>query len=99
MKTDTDRHHEQISSVQKVFISQIKNVTDVMEELGNPFADTGTDLYMLDTKQIMPDSIVNTITTAENISKTQYQKSVAERINANSPAFNDIILKKQSTSV
>ena len=46
MKTkDTDRHHEQIPSVQKTFLCQVKGVTDVIEELGNPFADTSTDLY------------------------------------------------------
>ena len=53
-KKDTDRHHEQIPSVQKTFLSQVKSVTDVMEELGNPFADTSKDPYMLDTKRIMP---------------------------------------------
>ena len=47
------------------------------------------DLYTLDNKRIMPDSVVNTIRTAENIGKTQYQKFVAERINADSTSFND----------
>ena len=93
MKKDTDRHHEQIPSVQKAFILQVKNVTDVMEELGNPFADTGTDLYTLDTKRIMPDSVVNTIKSAENIGKTKYQKFVAERINGDSTTFNETIHK------
>lgn len=73
MKKDTDRHHEQIPSVQKAFISQVKNVTDVMEELGNPFADIGTDLYTLDTNQIMHDSVVNTIRTAGNIGRSLLQ--------------------------
>ena len=59
-KKDTDRHHEQIPSVQKTFLFS-SQVTDVMEELGNPFADTSTDLYMLDTKRIMPASVMNTI--------------------------------------
>ena len=52
MVKDTDRHHEQIPSVQKTFLSQVKSVIDVLEELGIPFADTSTDLYMLETKRI-----------------------------------------------
>ena len=41
---ESERHHEQIPSVQKTFLAQTKNVTDVIEELGNPFAETSTDL-------------------------------------------------------
>lgn len=92
-KKDTERHHEQIPSVQKTFLSQVKSVINVMEELGNPFADTGTDIYTLDTKQIMSDSVVDTIRSAEDIGKTQYQKFVAERMDGNVTAFNDTIHK------
>ena len=41
-KKESERHDEQIPSVQKTFLPQTKNVTDVIEEHGNPFAeDTG----------------------------------------------------------
>ena len=92
-KKHTERHHEQIPSVQKTFLSQVKSVTDVMEELGNPFADTSTDLYTLHTKLIMPDSVVHTVRTAEELGKTQYQRFVEERVNDNITAFNDTIHK------
>ena len=71
-KKDSERHHELIPSVQKT-IAQTKNVTDVIEELGNPFADTSTDLYTLDSKLIMPDSVVHTIRTAEDTGKYSYR--------------------------
>ncbi len=45
-KKDTERHHEQIPSVQKTFLSHVKNVVNVIEELGNPFSDASTDLYI-----------------------------------------------------
>ena len=70
---DSERHYEQIPSVQKTFLAQTKNVTDVIEELGNPFADTSTDLYNLDSNLIMPDSVVNT---AEDTGKAQHQTFV-----------------------
>ena len=39
-KKESERHHEQIPSVQKTFLAQTKNVTDVIEEHGNPFEKT-----------------------------------------------------------
>ena len=58
---ESERHHEQIPSVQKTFLAQTKSVTDVIEELGNPFADTRTYLHTIDSKLIMPDNVVHTI--------------------------------------
>ena len=37
MNNDTERHHEQIRSVQNTFLSRVKSVTDVVEELATPF--------------------------------------------------------------
>ena len=92
-KKESERHHEQIPSVQKTFQAQTNNVIDVMEELGNPFADTSTDLYTLDSKLIMPDSVVHTIRTADDTGKAQHQTFVAERLNSNIAAFNDTVHK------
>jgi len=37
MKKNTERHHEQRPSVRNTFLSHVKGITDVVEELGNPF--------------------------------------------------------------
>ena len=92
-KNDTARHHEQIPSVQKMFLSHVKNVTEVMEELGNPFADASTDLYSLETKQIMSKRVVEAVRSAEDMGIMQYQKFVVSRINSTTTAFNDTIHK------
>ena len=49
-RKDTDHQHEQIPIVQKTFIVHVKNMTDIIEELGNQFADTSADLFALDSK-------------------------------------------------
>ena len=69
--------------------------THVIEELGNPFADaeTSTDLYTLDSKRIMPDSVVHTVRTAEDAGKAHHQTFVAEQLNSNIAAFNDTVHK------
>ena len=66
--------------MQKRFASHVNSVTDVIEEIGNPFSDTRKDLYALDTKVIMPDSVIHSIRTAEDLGKTQYKAFVQERI-------------------
>ena len=64
MNKDTEHHHDQIPSVQNSFLSNVKSVTDVVEQLCIPFSDTSTYLYTLHTKVTMPDSVVHTIRTA-----------------------------------
>ena len=94
IKKESECHREQIPSMQKTsFLAQTKNVTEMTEELGNPFADTQTDLYTLDSKLIMPDSVVHTIRTAEDTGKAQHQTFVAERLNSNIAAVNDTVHK------
>ena len=52
-----------------MFYLNDKNVTEVMEKLGNPFADTGTDLYSLETKKIMSKRVVEAVRSAEDMEK------------------------------
>ena len=92
-KNFTDRHHEQIPSVQNRFVSQVNSVVDVIVELGNPFDETNKDLYTLDTRQIMSEKVVKTIRNAEDLGKAQYNQFVADYINNNIKEFNVSIRK------
>ena len=92
-KNDTARQPEQITSMQKMVLSHVKNVNAVMEKLGNPFADASTDLYSLETKQIMSERVVEAVLSAEDMGKMQYQKFVVNRISSTANAFNDTIHK------
>ena len=47
----------------------VKNIIEVMEELGNPFADIGTDLYSLETMQIVSEAVIEAVRSAEDIGK------------------------------
>ena len=76
----------------------VKNFTEVMDELGNPFADTGTDLYSLKTKQIVSERVVEAVTSAEDMGKMyQYQKCVVNRIRSTATVFNNTIHKNNQT--
>ena len=80
-----------------MLLSHVNNVTEVMEELGNPFAETGTDLYSLETKQIMSERVVEAVRSAEDMGKMQYQKCVVNRISSTATAFNDTVHKNNQT--
>ncbi len=57
-KKETKKHHDQMLSVQKVFVKEVK---DLVEELGNPFREDSGDLLVLDTKDIMPKEVVDSV--------------------------------------
>lgn len=51
-----------------------------MNELGNPFTETSTDLLTLDTKVIMADDVIKNISEAEEIGMYQYTTFVDSRL-------------------
>ena len=90
-KKCSERHHEQIPSIQRTFLAHVKGVVDVIEDLGNPFSETSSDLYTLDTKVLAPDEVVATIQMIDDLGKTQYQRFVEERINDDVATFHDTV--------
>ena len=87
------RHHEQLPSIQKAFASDLKNTISTFEKLGNPFSEDRNDLYVLDIKLIMPDEVVATVRSVEDIGKTKFDGFVRERIKNPSMTFYDTIVK------
>ena len=52
-------HHEQIPSIQSRFAANVTSVIDVINEMGNPFTETSSDLFDIDTKIIMADEVID----------------------------------------
>ena len=72
----------------------VKNVTEEMEELGNPFANASTDLYSIETKKIMSERVVKDVRSAEDMGKIyHYQKCVVNHTSSTATVFNDTIHK------
>lgn len=55
--------------VQKNFGKDVKALVTVIEELGNPFTESSKDLIVLDSKEIMPDSVVKPVHKAKKMEK------------------------------
>ena len=85
------RHHEQMPSVQKAFSKDVQALISVLEEMGNPFTEDSTELIVLDTKEIMPECVVQAIKTAKQKGQSQYDQFVEERLVKCSKAITDTI--------
>ena len=83
--------HEQVSSVQKAFAKDVQNLIEVIDEVGNHFREEGTDLLVLDTKEIVPKSVVEAVSAAKEKGQSMYDTYVEERLTERSKAINDTI--------
>ncbi len=93
----SDRHHEQIPSIQSRFATNVRSVVDVFNEMGNPFTETSSDLLALDTKIIMADEVIQSIKKAEDLGTVQYKSFVEEHMVKMTKPFHDTIPKNNFT--
>ena len=67
----------------------------VVEELGYPFLKITADHYTLDTKVVMPNKVIQSFSHRQK----QYQIFAQVKINNDITTFNDILSKKQSSTI
>ena len=89
------QHHDQTKSTQVIFAEHVKNLVQVMEEMGNPFLEEIKDLLRVDTRDIVDSAVASAICQAEEIGKKQYQTfETARTIKASVRAYH-----KEQTSL
>ncbi len=67
-------------ATQHNFSKDVRALSITMEEMGNPFLEESTDLLVLDTRDIVDRSIVDTLVNIEALGKQQYDNFVQDRI-------------------
>ncbi|KAL8622037.1 hypothetical protein ACOMHN_056522 [Nucella lapillus] len=88
-------HHDQLPSVQTTFLKKVRALTEIFVELGNPFAEDSGYLIALDTKDIMPQEVVQTVYSILTIGQEQYDSFVKERIVTRSKPVREPIHKNK----
>ena len=73
---DSMEHHEQNPSQQRAF----KTHVEALEEAGNPFEDDSGCLFALDSKNIVNETAVFTVSTVVTTGQEQYDRFVEERL-------------------
>lgn len=95
-RTKSDlRHHEQTKSTQNKFFNQVKMLTNVIEEMGNPFIDESNELLVLDTRDLADPGIVNAMRIIEITGQQQYDEFVNERLISQSKHIKDPIKRNK----
>ena len=78
-KTDF-RHHEQRKHAQMTFGQDITSLTDVIEEMGNPFAENSKDLLVLDSRDLADPAVIHMLRQIKSLGQEQYDTYVNERL-------------------
>ena len=84
-------HHDQKKSNQKSFMKDVSSLINTMQEMGNPFSEDSQDLIALDSKQIMPEEVIDFVKGAKMIGEDQYELFVTERLQRGNVAITDTI--------
>ena len=78
--TANQQHHDQQPGVQQNFLKDVTSLVTVIDDMGNPFLEKSHDLVVLDTKNIMDASVVETVRKIKSLGLDQYKKFVEERL-------------------
>ena len=69
-RTDADsRHHEENRHTQKSFAEDVKALVSTIEDMGNPFLESTSDLLVLDTRDIVDPAVTTTLNEIEEIGR------------------------------
>ena len=83
-------HHEQSKATQTAFTNHVKAMVEVMEEMGNPFADNGSELYRTDTKEVLGEDAIYSVNNIEKIGQDQYEEYIASCLVGDKPISDPI---------
>lgn len=74
------KHHEQTKHMQVAFARDVKALTRVIGEMGNPFCEDSKDLLVLDSRDVADPAVINTLHQIEKLGQEQYDTYVNERL-------------------
>ena len=60
-------HHDFSDSVQSIFHEEVKSLLSALEDVGNPSDDDSNDLFDLETKIVVPETIAQNLYKLENV--------------------------------
>ena len=73
-------HHDYSNSVQSIFNEEVKSLLSTLEDVGNPFDDDSSDLFDLETKISVPETIAQNLYKLENVGEKQYRDFIEQRV-------------------
>lgn len=88
-------HHEQHAAVQATFITEVGSLIHVIEEMGSPFLERSNDLLVLDTRNIVDESVRESVQKVEVLGMEQYNNFIKERLVDCTVPITDVLSKNK----
>ena len=66
--------------MQIAFTRDVTSLSGAIEEMGNPFCETSSDLLVLDSRNIVDGAVADTVHQMEKLGHDQYVTYVSERL-------------------
>ena len=70
---------------------------DVIEEMGNPFAEQNDELVILDTKEVVEDAVADEVLGLAVLGQAQYDQFIQERLVAKTKLIDEPIKRNKIT--
>ena len=86
-------HHEFPDPVQSIFHKEVKSLLSALEDVGNPFDDDSSDLFHLETKIAVPETIAQNLYKLENVGEKHFRDFIEQRVWKRSVPLSDTISK------
>ena len=88
-------HHDFSNSVQSIFHKEVKSLLSALEDVGNPFDDDSSNLFDLETKIAVPETIAQNLYKLENVGEKQFRDFIEQRVWKRSVLLSDTISKNR----
>ena len=88
-------HHEQTRGAQANFAKDVRSLSVVIEEMGNPFPEYSENILVLDTRNIVDPSVKDTVIQIESLGQQQYNSYVQDRLVERSTPIHDPIKRNK----
>ena len=88
-------HHEEGLATQKRFQEQVNSLVCAIENFGNPFEDSGSELLVLNSRICVHESVIEAAQTIEKIAKKQYHDYYDKVILRRTSSIHDTIKKNK----
>ena len=89
------KHHEQYVFFEKKFLEKVTSVRDSFNEFGNPYSDDSSEMFILDSKEVVLPDIVEKMLKAESTGLEMYKKFIEERF-VNRTVSLDVAITRQN---
>ena len=98
-KKNDSKHHDQKKKVQDNFLKDVNALRDVIEEMGNPFAEQNDELVILDTKEVVENEVADEVLELTVLGQAQYYQFIQEQLVAKNKSIDEPIKRNKITLV